>query len=210
MFMSGLAYKPGHFYFTVDTVSYRICCTSEGFIERWNFLKFILYQILRKLVGICFSILNLCLFGNLPPQGCISVIAEDDGRFLLLKRPDGTLVFPGGFIRWREHPTRAALRELSEETGLRVRLGDMVACYSIPSKRFGSMSSLVLVFCAEVIGGEMRGGVEGNPCWIEEAALWAMDEFRNGYMLNDYREYCRKLKTQDFVGAMVRELGELS
>jgi 8-oxo-dGTP diphosphatase len=199
MFMSGLACKPGRFYFTVDTVSYRKCCTSKGFVERWNSLKLILYQILRKLVGICFSILNLCLFGNLPPQGCISVIAEDEGRFLLLMRPDGTLVFPGGFIRWHEQPTQAALREFSEETGLCVRLGDIVACYSIRSKRFGTMSTLVMVFCAEVNGGGMRGGVEGNPCWIEETVLREIDDFQFEYMLNDYREYCRKLQTQEFL-----------
>ncbi len=173
-------------------------------------LKLIFYQILKKLVGICFNILNLCLFGNLPPQGCISVIVEDEGRFLLVKRPDGTLVFPGGFIRWNEQPTQAALREFSEETGLRVRLGNVVACYSIPSKGFSSMSTLILVFSAEVNGGEIRGGVEGNPCWVEETVLRKIDNFQYEYMLNDFRVYCRKLQTQKFVGAVVREIGEPS
>ena len=73
-------------------------------------LKRILYQALKKTVGFCFNCLNIGLFGNLPPQGCITVIVEDQGRFLLLKRPNGTLVFPGGFMRWREHPTQTALR----------------------------------------------------------------------------------------------------
>ncbi len=188
-----------------------MCCTSEGYIEGWGkFLKLILYQFLRKMAGICFSILNLCLFGNLPPQGCISVIVEDEGRLLLLKRSDGTLVFPGGFIRWREQPTQAAIREFREETGLRVRLGEIVACYSISTKGFGSMSTLSLVFCGEVDGGEIRGGVEGNPCWVDEAVLRGIDDFQYEYMLNDFREYCRKLQTQKFVGAVVREVGEQS
>jgi len=171
-------------------------------------LKIILYQFLRRLVGICFNILNICLVGNLPPLGCISVIVENEGRFLLLKRPYGNLVFPGGLIRWREHPTQTALREFREETGLHVKLRDVVACYSVPSKRFGSMSTLVLVFCAEVSGGEMRGGVEGSPCWIEESVLLEMDGFKYRYMLNDYREYCRKLQTKEFVGMVVREIRE--
>jgi 8-oxo-dGTP pyrophosphatase MutT (NUDIX family) len=101
--------------------------------------KRILYQILRKSVGISFNCLNICLFGNLPPQGCISVIVEDQGRFLLLKRPNGILVFPGGFMRWREHPTQTALREFEEETGLHVTLHHVVACYSNTSKDFGSI-----------------------------------------------------------------------
>ncbi len=125
-------------------------------------LKHVFYQVLRKSVGFCFNCLNICLFGNLPPQGCISVIVEDQGRFLLLKRPNGTLVFPGGFIRWREHPTQTAMREFKEETGLQVTLHHVVACYSNTSKDFGSMSTLILVFCAEVNGGEMRGSVEGT------------------------------------------------
>ncbi len=149
---------------------------------------------MRKMAGICFNVLNMCLFGNLPPQGCISVIVEDEGTFLLLKRPDGTLVFPGGFIRWHEQPTQAALREFKEETGLQVELRDIVACYSIPSKGFGSISTLILVYSAGVNGGEMRGGVEGYPCWIKEKALREMDEFRYGYMLNDYRENSGKMQ----------------
>ncbi len=170
--------------------------------------KGILYQILRKSVGFSFNCLNICLFGNLPPQGCISVIVEDQGRFLLLKRPNGTLVFPGGFMRWREHPTQTALREFKEETGLQVTLHHVVACYSNISKDFGSMSTLILVYCAEVNGGDMRGSVEGQPCWIEESDLLEMADFRYEYMLNDYHEHRRQHDKQEFGGTIVRELVE--
>jgi hypothetical protein len=87
-----------------------------------------------------------------------------------------------------------------------VKLCDVVACYAIRSKRFGSMSTLVLVFCAEVVTGVMHGSVEGNPYWIEEKVLHEMNDFRYGYMLKDYREYCRKLQKHEFVGAVVREM----
>ncbi len=181
----------------------------KSILDWWKIvlLKLILYQMLGKIVGFCFNILNTCLFGNLPPQGCIRVIVEENGKFLLLKRPEGTLVFPGGLIRWRERPTQTALREFKEETGLDVKLRDVVACYAIPSKGFGSMSILAFVFCADVKGGEMRGSVEGNPCWIEETNLREMEDFEYGYMLNDYREYCEKLQ-QGFCGALVREMRE--
>jgi len=90
-------------------------------------LKRILYRVLRKSVGFSFNILNVCLVGNLPPQGCISVIVEDQGRYLLLKRPKGTLVFPGGFMRWREHPSQTAVRECKAETCLGGESHDVVA-----------------------------------------------------------------------------------
>jgi ADP-ribose pyrophosphatase YjhB (NUDIX family) len=171
-------------------------------------LKQALYQVLIKSVGISFNLLNVCLFGNLPPQGCISVIVEDQGRFLLIERPDGTLVFPGGFIRWREHPTQTALREFHEETGLRVKLRHVVACYSNVSKDFKSMSTLMLVFCAEANGGELRGSVEGNPCWIDESDLLGMVDFRYDFMLNDFREHRKQHDREEFCGAIVREMVE--
>ena len=89
------------------------------------------------------------------------MIVEDQGRYLLLKRPKGSLVFPGGFMRWREHPSQTAVREFKEETGLRVELHHVVACYSDTSQGLGSMSTLTVVFCGGVIGGELRGSVKG-------------------------------------------------
>lgn len=169
-------------------------------------LKRVLYRVLRKSVGFSFNCLNVCLIGNLPPQGCISVVVEDRGRFLLIKRPSGKLVFPGGFMRWREHPTQTALREFEEETGLQVKLHNVVACYSNTSKDFGSMSTLTLVFCAEVYGGVLRSSVEGNPCWIRESDLLKMDDFHFEYMLNDYRKHCKQHDHEEFCGALVREI----
>ncbi|MGZ6367369.1 MAG: NUDIX hydrolase [Ktedonobacteraceae bacterium] len=136
------------------------------------------------------------------------MIVEDHGRFLLLKRPDGSLVFPGGFMRWREHPTQTALREIKEETGLLVTLHHVVACYSIASTNFRNMSTMILVFCAEVNGGDMRGSVEGTPFWIKESDLLEMVDFRYQYMLEDYREHRKQHGMQGSFGALVREINE--
>lgn len=171
-------------------------------------LKRILYRVLRRSVGFSFNILNICLVGNLPPQGCICVIVEDQGRYLLIMRPKGTLVFPGGFMRWREHPTQTAMREFKEETGLSVKLHHVIACYSILSTGLRSMSTLILVFCGEVSGGEMRASIEGQPCWIEESNLLKMVDFRHKYMLDDYREHRKQHDKQEFCGTLVREMAE--
>jgi len=177
-------------------------------IDWWKILllKSMLYRALKKSVGFCFNCLNICLLGNLPPMGCISVIVEDQGRFLLLKQPNGNLVFPGGFMRWREHPTQTALREIKEETGLHVTLHHVVACYSIASTDFRSMSTLILVFSAEVNGGDMRGSVEGYPCWIKESDLLEMVDFRYQYMLDDYLKHRKQHEMQGSFGTIVREI----
>jgi ADP-ribose pyrophosphatase YjhB (NUDIX family) len=171
-------------------------------------LKHGLYRVLRKSVGYSFNFLNICLVGNLPPQGCVSVIVEDQSKYLLLRRPKGTLVFPGGFMRWREHPTQTAVREFKEETGLWVQLHHVVACYSTTSKNFGSMSTLTLVFCGKVIGGKMRDGVEGQPCWLDEANLLEIADFRNKYMLDDFIEHLKQHDSQEFCGLLLRETVE--
>ena len=168
--------------------------------------KRILYRALRKSVNYSFNILNICLVGNLPPLGCISVIVEDQGRYLLLRRPEGSLVFPGGFMRWREHPMQTAVREFKEETGLQVELRHVVGCYSNSSTSFGSMSTLTLVFCGEVIGGIMHGSIEGLPCWIEESTLLDMVDFRYLNLLNDYREHREQHKGQGFCSVSLREM----
>ncbi len=152
-------------------------------------LKRILYRVVRKLAGISFNILNLVLAGNLPPLGSICIVVEEQERYLLLQRPGGDLVFPGGFIRWREHPAQTALREFQEETGLQVRLQHSIGWYSNVSTRFDRISSLTLVYCGEVTGGEMRGSVEGEPYWVDESELRGMLESRYGGILDEYLEH---------------------
>ena len=168
-------------------------------------LQRVSYRIVGYLAGLCFHILNVCLAGNLPPLGSVVVIVEDHGRFLLLRRPEGRLVFPGGFVRWREHPTQTAEREFREETGLLLALHHLVACYSHISENVGSMSTLTLVFSGEIRGGEMRGSIEGQPCWIDESRLPEMIDFRYGPMLNEYREQRDK---GVLCGTLVREMSE--
>src|SRR5260221_8381327 len=134
-------------------------------------LKRILYRILTKSANISLNILNVVLAGNLPPLGSISVVVEDKGRYLILQRPEGGLVFPGGFMRWREHPTQTARREFKEETGLQLQLHHIIGYYSKVSTRFDRMSTLTLVYSGVVIGGEKRSTVGGQPRSRDESDL---------------------------------------
>ena len=149
-------------------------------------LQKILYHVTLGLVPICFNTLNFLLAGNLPPLGNACVIVEDQGRFLLLKRPGGMIVFPGGFMRWREYPAETARREVREETGLEVRLLETIGTYATKSTQLARLSTLTIVFAGEVVGGSLKGGIEGHPCWLDEAHMRERLASHYKGMLEDY------------------------
>jgi ADP-ribose pyrophosphatase YjhB (NUDIX family) len=134
-------------------------------------LKNLLYRVFKRLVGVCFNVLNLLLAGNLPPFGSVCVVVEDQGKYLVVERAEGSLVFPGGFMRWRENPVQSALRECEEETGLSVKVNGLIGCSSNTGEDFTRMSSLTIIYEAGVAGGELKRSIEGQPCWIDEAEL---------------------------------------
>jgi ADP-ribose pyrophosphatase YjhB (NUDIX family) len=152
-------------------------------------LKRFLYRVLLGLVPICFNSLNFLLAGNLPPMGCACIIVEDEGRFLLLRQPGGRMVFPGGFMRWNEYPAETAQREFREETGLEVRLLDTTGTYATKSVHLSRLSTLTVTFAGEVVGGSLRGSIEGHPCWLGELEMRHVLASHFASMLDDYFTY---------------------
>jgi ADP-ribose pyrophosphatase YjhB (NUDIX family) len=125
----------------------------------------VLYTLLTKLVAIFFNLLNVLLAGNLPPFGCVCVIVEDHNKYLVIERSAGGYVFPGGFMRWREHPRQTVVREGREETGHQLEVGELIGYSSTATRHFTLMSTLTLIFRAEIVGGELKSSIEGKPCW---------------------------------------------
>ncbi len=152
-----------------------------------------LYKLLKKSAGIFFNILNLLLKGNLPPLACVCIIIEQEGQYLILERPEGPLVFPGGFMRWHERSEDAAQREGKEETGLDLSIGHSIACYTSPSMGFSSMSTVTVVHTAEIVGGELRSSIEGRPYWVDEVTLRSYLEGHYSIMLDDYQQHRQQL-----------------
>ena len=147
------------------------------------------YRLLERLAAICFNILNILLAGNLPPFGSICLVVEEQGRYLVIERPSGFFVFPGGFMRWHEYPTQTAQREGREETGLELCIGDVVNIYPNPSVHIFRMSTLTICYTAKVIGGELQKSVEGQPHWLNEVEIRSRMHSFFRKMLDDYLQY---------------------
>ncbi len=128
-----------------------------------------LYRLLGYAAASFFHGLNLLMGGNLPPFGSVYVVVREQGRYLLLEQMDGTVVLPGGFMRWHEKPPETGRRECEEETGIQVRVGEMVECFSCPATAHSHMSTLALIYRAEVSGGSLRHSIEGRPRWFSES-----------------------------------------
>jgi 8-oxo-dGTP diphosphatase len=86
-----------------------------------------------------------------------AVIVKDD-RILLVKRAHppkpGWWCFPAGFMEWNEHPTETAIREVEEETGLKIVITSFFEVYS--GHDDPRTNAILILYLAEVVGGELR------------------------------------------------------
>jgi 8-oxo-dGTP pyrophosphatase MutT (NUDIX family) len=116
-----------------------------------------------------------------PKVGAMAVISGEDGRVLLDRRADdGRWGLPGGWLAPNESPQEGVIREVAEETGLRVevvRLG-MVGWRpaSLPAAPHGQVG---LVYVCRILGGELRTSHESlELAWRDpaDAAIeWHLD-----------------------------------
>jgi 8-oxo-dGTP pyrophosphatase MutT (NUDIX family) len=92
--------------------------------------------------------------------GCSAAIFDEAGRIFLTRRADnGQWCLPGGGMESGESAAEACVREVWEETGLRVHVKRLVGVYSHPDQLVvypdGNKAHIVaLHFEAEITGGE--------------------------------------------------------
>ncbi|MEZ3161839.1 NUDIX hydrolase [Microbacterium sp. BWT-B31] len=115
-----------------------------------------------------------------------AVITDDDGRVLLAHwnesgRSGWTL--PGGGLEPGEDPENAVRREVTEETGYRVRVDRLLGIHSrvIPAARrltpheSDPLHTLRVVYRATVVGGRLRHETDGSTDRAEWFALDRLD-----------------------------------
>lgn len=99
-----------------------------------------------------------------------TVIADAQGRVVLIRRAIepgyGLWVFPGGYVDRGEEVPLAAVREAREESGLDVRLNELLGVYS-----YAGRVPVIIVYSATPIGGTLEVDDEGL-----EARWFAPDE----------------------------------
>ena len=92
---------------------------------------------------------------------CVVIAKENESKVLLIKRGNepfkGQWAFPGGFMNMDETTEQCAVRELEEETGLKVTEIKQIGAYSKvdrdPRGRTVTVAYLVVIDKAEAVKG---------------------------------------------------------
>jgi 8-oxo-dGTP diphosphatase len=104
-----------------------------------------------------------------------SFVLDRKGRLLLVRRGRppfrGHWGLPGGFCEWKEMAEGCCARETLEETGLRVRVGELLGVYSAPD-RDPRGHNVTVLYAARPVSGRVRGGDDAAEArWFAPAEL---------------------------------------
>lgn len=122
-------------------------------------------EISNKLPGDYISyIRNMVGHNKIILSAACCIILNENGEVLLQQRDSGLWGLPGGIMELGESLEETAVREVFEETGLKIKVSSLFGVYSkyFAQYRNGDVSQpIVTVFCADIIGGEIKcDGVE--------------------------------------------------
>ena len=118
-----------------------------------------------------------------------AVVTDDDGRILLARWTEGRRIawtMPGGGLEPGEAPEDAVRRELREETGYTVKVGELLGIHSrvIPATQRvrkntdSPLHTLRIVYRASVSGGKLRFETDGSTDMAEWFPLTAVAELQ--------------------------------
>ncbi len=126
------------------------------------------------------------------PLPTVDIIIEVKGGIVLIRRknPPHGWAIPGGFVDYGESVEECAVREAREETGLDVRLTDLLYVYSHPD-RDPRHHTLTTVFIATAKGDPVAADDAKAAGVFTEKSLPEPLVFDHSTILSDYFQYRR-------------------
>lgn len=102
------------------------------------------------------------------PLPVIAAIIRENNRVLLCQRKGGALAgkweFPGGKLEEGETPEECLIREIEEELGISIAVGDI---YQAVHTHYDHGDFLLIGYLAERIEGEITLRVHSNYAWVD-------------------------------------------
>ncbi|MBW0113902.1 NUDIX hydrolase [Pseudonocardia abyssalis] len=112
------------------------------------------------------------------------VVCVREGSLLMVRfTRSERWTLPGGGLDHGEHPRDAAVREVAEETGLEVLLGELV---DVDSRLWDDQEDVLvhairILYTGEITGGTLRdeiGGSSDHAAWVPLADVVGLDRSR--------------------------------
>jgi len=122
-------------------------------------------MVTRQVDGRPRRVCSVCGFVHFtdPKVGVGALVTQNDKVLLVRRRMEperGRWSIPAGFLDQGEDPRRTAEREVLEETGLRVRITNLLDVFTNPPGQGGA--SIFILYTAEFLGGEMTAGDDAD------------------------------------------------
>lgn len=111
--------------------------------------------------------------------GVVTVAKNGQGIIAILPPNENGVGLPAGLVEYGESPEAAAVREVHEETGLEVGIVDCLGWF-FSDRTIWPGPLIQFMYEAEIIGGELKGSVEGRAEMFPEAEFPAISSQRTG------------------------------
>ena len=111
-----------------------------------------------------------------PKVGADAAIFNENGEILLMERVDGSgWCLPCGWVEPNEKPIDTVTREVLEETGLEIKVKQLVGVFTrMPSRENGPHTTIAIVHLCEIISGVLTLSHEGLAL-----KYWPIKEMQN-------------------------------